>query len=47
MTKGYMQIVEGEWIAPTRKAYIDQCCDCAMVHVVDFAVIDKRTRKPM
>jgi hypothetical protein len=47
MTKGYMQIEEGDWIEPTRKAFIDQCCDCGLVHVIDFAVVDKRTREPV
>jgi hypothetical protein len=45
MTKGYEQIVEDEWIAPQRKGFIDQCCDCGLVHIISFAVVDKRTRK--
>lgn len=47
MTRGYMQIVEGEWIEPPKKGFIDQCCDCALVHVIDFEVVDKRTREPI
>lgn len=35
-----MQIVEGEWIEPTRK-YIDQCCSCCLTHILEFAVVDK------
>ncbi len=45
MTRGYLQIIEGEWIEPTRKGFIEQCCDCGLVHIIDFAVIDKRTKK--
>jgi len=45
VTRGYMQIVEGEWIEPAKEGFVDQCCDCGLVHVIDFAVIDKRTRK--
>lgn len=45
MTKGYMQIVEGEWIEPTQNGFIDQCCDCCLVHVIDFAVVDRRTKE--
>lgn len=41
MTRGYTQIVEGVWYEPARKGFIDQCCDCALVHIVDFAVVDK------
>lgn len=47
MTRGYMQIVEGDWIEPAKKGFVDQCCDCGLVHVIDFEVIDKRTRKPV
>lgn len=47
MTRGYQQIHDDEWIAPTRDGYIDQCCDCGLVHVVNYAVVDKRTRKPV
>jgi len=39
MTRGYQQIVDGEWIEPTRK-YIDQCCDCGLTHKYTFAVVD-------
>lgn len=45
MTKGYMQIVEDEWIEPIRRGFVDQCCSCGLVHVIDFAVVDKRTKK--
>ena len=47
MTKGYTQIVEGEWIEPSRKGFVDQCCDCALVHVIDFAVVDRQTKEPI
>lgn len=45
MTKGYMQIVEGEWIEPAHSGFVDQCCDCHLVHVIDFAVVDRRTKE--
>lgn len=41
MTKGYQQIVDGEWIEPTRK-YVDQCCDCCLTHKYTFAVVDSK-----
>jgi Zn-finger protein len=47
MTKGYQQIIVGEWIEPTHGEFIDQCCDCCLVHVYKFAVIDKGTREPV
>ena len=45
MTKGYLQIVEGEWIQPVHKGFVSQCCHCALVHVYDFAVVDRRTKE--
>lgn len=45
MTKGYMQIVDGEWIEPIHGGFIDQCCDCHLVHIIKYAVIDRKTRK--
>jgi Zn-finger protein len=47
MTKGYMQIEEGDWIEPSHGKFVDQCCDCHLVHVMQFAVIDRKTRKPV
>jgi hypothetical protein len=46
MTKGYQQIHGGEWIEPSRQGFVDQCCDCCLVHVIDFAVVDK-DKKPI
>lgn len=40
MTRGYQQIHDGEWIEPNRK-FIDQCCDCCLTHIMEFAVVDK------
>jgi Zn-finger protein len=41
MTRGYTQIVEGDWIEPSRRGFVHQCCDCHLVHVTHFAVVDK------
>ena len=47
MTRGYMQIMEGDWIEPSHGKFVDQCCDCHLVHVMQFAVIDRKTRNPV
>jgi hypothetical protein len=47
MTKGYFQIVNGEWFEPPHGEYFDQCCDCCLTHKTKFAVIDKKTREPV
>lgn len=28
----------GEWVQPIRKGYKMACCDCGLVHVLDFRV---------
>ena len=47
MTKGYFQIVEGEWFEPPHGEFYDQCCDCGLTHKMQFMVIDKHTKKPV
>lgn len=46
MTRGYQQIVDGEWYEPHRKGF-NQCCDCHMVHKVEYAVVDRVTKEPV
>jgi hypothetical protein len=45
VTKGYHQIVEGQWIEPTHKGFVHQCCGCSLVHVTDYAVVDRETQE--
>ena len=34
---------EGEWVQPIRKGYKMMCCDCGLVHTLDFRIVgDKR-----
>lgn len=35
----FPQAEPGEWIRPTRRGFRMQCCDCGLVHVVDFRLI--------
>lgn len=42
--RGYLQIVEGEWIAPVKRGFVHQCCDCALVHVTDYAIEEGRVQ---
>lgn len=32
----YEQVWDGVWFRPTMLAFREQCCDCGLVHVVDF-----------
>lgn len=34
----YEKIKAGEWLRPKRRGYKMQCCDCGLVHRLDFRV---------
>lgn len=36
----YEQTWEGEWFRPKQRGYRMGCCDCGLVHVVNFRVRD-------
>jgi len=40
----YEQIFDGEWFEWDRKGNLLQCCDCSLVHLIDFR-INPETRK--
>lgn len=42
MAMKYDHPEEGEWIFPVRKGYRHCCCDCGLVHDVDFRVQEGR-----
>ena len=29
----------GEWVQPVKRGYLMKCCDCGLVHRVDFRVV--------
>ncbi len=37
---GYQQLKDGEWVRPVKRGLVDKCCDCGLVHVIDFATED-------
>jgi hypothetical protein len=37
----YKHVQAGEWIAPVRKGYKLQCCDCGLIHRVDFRLMKR------
>lgn len=41
MTSRYHQVIEGEWVPTSMRRHRNQCCDCAMVHEIDFRVTKK------
>jgi Zn-finger protein len=37
--KDYPSPESGEWVQPTRRGYLMQCCDCGLVHRLDFKLV--------
>ena len=43
---GYLAIPSGDWIQPMhRRGFKMQCCDCGLVHSVDFRLVIRQGRK--
>jgi len=38
----YRPEVAGRWIRPVRRGYRMMCCDCGLVHTLDFRVLKRR-----
>lgn len=36
----YAQAYDGEWMRIPWKGFREQCCQCALIHVVDYRVVD-------
>lgn len=37
----YYQVTDGEWITVSKRGYKEQCCDCGLVHRLNFRINDK------
>ncbi len=35
----YQRPKAGEWVQPVRRGYKLACCDCGLVHVIDFRLV--------
>ena len=35
----FPNVKAGEWVQPVRKGYRMQCCDCGLIHRLDFRVL--------
>lgn len=38
MSRGYYHIANGEWIEVAHRGFKEQCCDCGLVHKLNFRV---------
>lgn len=35
----FYAVKAGEWVTPVHQGYLMECCDCGLVHRLDFRVI--------
>lgn len=40
----YPKVKSGEWIQPVKKGYKMACCDCGLVHTMDFRIVNNRVQ---
>lgn len=38
----YRQVFEGEWVTPVHRGYRMACCNCGLVHRLNFRVVGRR-----
>ena len=43
----YEHVKDGSWVQPVTKGYKAACCDCGLVHQIQFRVLDTKTGKPV
>lgn len=46
MTRTYKQIYDGDMVYPKHEGYKMCCCECGLVHVLDFEVVRKTDERP-
>jgi hypothetical protein len=42
--KNFKQQKDGEWVQPKMKGYLMGCCDCGLVHRLDFRVVESKVQ---
>lgn len=40
----YKVVTDGEWVQPVMKGYKMACCDCGLVHVINFRIAGKKVQ---
>lgn len=40
----YNEVEDREWVQPIRNGYKMMCCDCGLVHKLDFRIVGKIKR---
>jgi hypothetical protein len=39
MRRKFNKVKDGEWVQPNMRGYLMKCCDCGLVHKLDFMVL--------
>lgn len=39
-SRKYHQVHDGVWFKPTMKNHMEQCCDCGLIHKVEYRIVD-------
>jgi len=38
----YKKVRDNEWVQPVRRGYKMRCCDCSLVHELDFRILSNK-----
>lgn len=42
--KRFKKVKSGEWVQPVKRNYYMKCCDCGLVHRMNFRIVDGRVQ---
>ena len=42
--KRFPAVKDGEWVQPVRRGYLVACCDCGLVHRMNFRIYGGRVQ---
>lgn len=43
-TPRFPKVKAGQWIQPIKRGHLMACCDCSLVHRVDFRIVNDRVQ---
>lgn len=44
MPKRFKKVKGGEWVQPVPEGYFMKCCDCGLVHRMNFRIVDGKVQ---
>lgn len=39
-SSSYYHVTDGEWLPVQKRGFREQCCDCALIHRVNYRIVD-------